>query len=857
MRLNRVQIDGFGALRGLNVSFLPSVNLFVGDNESGKSTFQTAILALLYGFYQGKRATSSERAQHEKFRPWRGDAFGGSLDYLLDDGRAYRIQRSFDTDDVPTSVVDLVTGRDVTREFDVKRHGNVGAARSHLGMRQEVFVSTCFVKQAAPVTIGAPQAVAETLVSLADTARPDASAANAVQLLDRARLEQVGTQQARSKPLTLAREKLEAAREELRALEADQQLIRQNALRKDELESACRELRQQQQLLAYHKTTQRLNEIAATLDKLREIDAAIARSAHDAEALRDYSSFPYEKKDAIVAQKARLNVLVQQQDEQGHKREEVESKVQVLDDEIRQAQEVVESPEFARQIPADKEDTFSRMWFSLESCSGRVVQLRQDMSELQSELANRKAVRLLSAGSLVLALLLAAAVASASIAAGFAVTGMALALAIAVASISGYAIRRSEPGDQGRLGEIKRILQAEETKAADLKQGLVGLFQEVGIQAPEIEAGVDIFRARAASRKRLLDLDDSLRTLEERRKGLVSLREQFEDGGIVVKQASEALLGMLRETGIETDNIQDGITRFEECHRKRLRYDDAQHYVRVWTGQREALLSHQIEASLIEQRHHLQAQVSAILAAAPQFKGAVTDKTPTELEEQERVLQTRTSETELDAARLDTAIKTTLGKHRPRCELEEDLARCEAEVQKLEKFASALLLAAKVLQEAADEVHRDFAPRLGQAVGHSLATITDGRYRTALVDVSDFGVKLESVEAGALVDADHLSTGTQDQAYLLLRIELARMLSISNQSLPLILDDPFVNFDETRLGNMLQLLVGVSRTNQVLLFTKDPSIPEWFRTHCAADDIYQLLELPAHRVAALEPTVNP
>ena len=49
MRLTRIEIEGFGALQGMELHFGPTMNLVVGPNEAGKSTLQEAIVTGLYG----------------------------------------------------------------------------------------------------------------------------------------------------------------------------------------------------------------------------------------------------------------------------------------------------------------------------------------------------------------------------------------------------------------------------------------------------------------------------------------------------------------------------------------------------------------------------------------------------------------------------------------------------------------------------------------------------------------------------------------------------------------------------------------------------------------------------------------
>lgn len=306
-----------------------------------------------------------------------------------------------------------------------------------------------------------------------------------------------------------------------------------------------------------------------------------------------------------------------------------------------------------------------------------------------------------------------------------------------------------------------------------------------------------------------------------------------------------SLLGALHRAGIGAAGIEEGIALFKECHKGRLRFDEIQRRIQELKEQRKRLLGDQTKVALAKRKEDLQIQQAAILAEAPELSGAATENSLHELESWDEQLAHDLAEAEQEAARLSAAIETTLGGHRARCEVEEDLARYDNEVRSLERFASALRVANDVLQEATEEVHRDFAPRLAHSLGQSLSRVTQGRYRLAYVDPSDFSIGVGAPETRDVVHIGQLSIGTQEQAYLLLRIELARMLSASGETLPIIMDDPFVNFDDKRLQNTLELLTEISKENQLLLFTKDAFISQWLQCNCEEDAAFTVHQLPA------------
>ncbi|MGE5174836.1 MAG: ATP-binding protein [Hyphomicrobiales bacterium] len=92
MRLERVLIEGFGPLTMVDVTLEPKrLNLLIGPNESGKSSFASAVLATLFGFANHESEAST--------RPWAGKAHKTALVFSAGAGR-YRLRRDFETHEV-------------------------------------------------------------------------------------------------------------------------------------------------------------------------------------------------------------------------------------------------------------------------------------------------------------------------------------------------------------------------------------------------------------------------------------------------------------------------------------------------------------------------------------------------------------------------------------------------------------------------------------------------------------------------------------------------------------------------------------------------------------------------------------
>lgn len=94
MKLVSCQIENFGKLQNLELSFQDGLNVFLRENGFGKSTLAAFIRVMFYGLSGERKAQDSEN-ERKKYRPWQGGRFGGSLCFVLENGKRYRITRSF------------------------------------------------------------------------------------------------------------------------------------------------------------------------------------------------------------------------------------------------------------------------------------------------------------------------------------------------------------------------------------------------------------------------------------------------------------------------------------------------------------------------------------------------------------------------------------------------------------------------------------------------------------------------------------------------------------------------------------------------------------------------------------------
>ena len=104
---------------------------------------------------------------------------------------------------------------------------------------------------------------------------------------------------------------------------------------------------------------------------------------------------------------------------------------------------------------------------------------------------------------------------------------------------------------------------------------------------------------------------------------------------------------------------------------------------------------------------------------------------------------------------------------------------------------------------------------LEQQVGRDIARLTGGRYRRVTINDQTLDITVWAPERADWVPASSLSKGTIDQVFLAARIGLVRLVTQGRRP-PLVLDDPFVTFDDTRAARAALMLRELSSDFQVI-----------------------------------------
>lgn len=150
-----------------------------------------------------------------------------------------------------------------------------------------------------------------------------------------------------------------------------------------------------------------------------------------------------------------------------------------------------------------------------------------------------------------------------------------------------------------------------------------------------------------------------------------------------------------------------------------------------------------------------------------------------------------------------------------------EVARLEAAIDDAKASYVSLLLAKSASKWARVNVESSQVLPVFELASNYLTQLTDKRYQSLRIPLGDDGVKHMQVgdSLGHSWPLDVLSRGTRELVYLALRMAVVREYRAKGVVLPVVLDDPLVNFDDARARNVMDLLSSEARVQPMIYLT--------------------------------------
>ncbi len=148
-------------------------------------------------------------------------------------------------------------------------------------------------------------------------------------------------------------------------------------------------------------------------------------------------------------------------------------------------------------------------------------------------------------------------------------------------------------------------------------------------------------------------------------------------------------------------------------------------------------------------------------------------------------------------------------------EIEESLINHKEKMVNLKGLEKSMNIAKTVLEDSYNKMKNTVTPKFTDKLSETIAKITNEKYTKVRLN-DDTGLVVE-LENGNYIPASRLSIGTIDQLYFSLR--LAMVEELSEEKMPIILDEVFAYYDTERLKNILKYMIDRFCDNQIIIFT--------------------------------------
>ena len=147
--------------------------------------------------------------------------------------------------------------------------------------------------------------------------------------------------------------------------------------------------------------------------------------------------------------------------------------------------------------------------------------------------------------------------------------------------------------------------------------------------------------------------------------------------------------------------------------------------------------------------------------------------------------------------------------------IEEEKENLLEEKENIESLERSMQIAKDTLTSAYEEMKNNINPQFVKQLSINISKITNDKYKNIIFNDKD-GLIIE-LENGQYISADRLSVGTIEQIYLALRFAI--LMEITDEKIPVFLDEAFAFYDTDRLKDTLKYFNSEFKDRQIIIFT--------------------------------------
>lgn len=864
MIINKLELTSFGKFQQKEISFEQGFNILEGDNEIGKTTIHKFIEGMLFGFLDPTKSRRSYTDDHQKYQPKNASDYRGSM-MITVDKKTYRIDRNFDKKQADVKLYDVQNGEDLTNKLNIHPSIKLPDISEFIGISYKLYANTISTSQLLRNTekdLG--QALIERLHNITTTKDESISIKEVHNELNKT-LAEIGSEKAKTKPYAKAIETVEKLNNKIelskQKYEQSERLFSEKNHKQKEILETKNDLEQINQDIHQYYNTKKKEQYKKANNLKKQLENNEMKIETNQSTL-NLSEDKYEELQHIK------NELKHQQ----QKKAELQNTDEELKNALKSYEEILsEHPTYsnyqqsiyqfrdlfyARKNIAEDIETLSHNIDVLETeISG--IDINQDITQNHQEVERLKEEKeALDIGILEQNLYQKKQKYEQLKEKTFSpiITVVFYLLYLLIIGIFLQKNRQTKiKTHQLQLSQAKELfLQAEESLIQEkAKQKELGNMIEERLIKHEVAQVHQLSELRRkeelkqqAKETKEAQKDDLTKELQKHQRHAQEIEEEFTrhcallDLEIITNKEE---LENFEQTFMRHQKAQEQYVKTKKettKNNEEIEYITKQIHL-LEQNYKEILIQNNMETSeqfkmaLKVKQEMLQLQKENELIASRMFDltdGLVLEEfekdihfdledfqkneSIKDLEESQTNLrkQLRTKESEI--YELEKEISIIEETYTDVYTLKAMLSKAEHDLSEIKKEKEAYELADQIIDELSKEIQYEFAPSLNQAISNVMKEITGGKYYDLKID-PETNIKIVDDYLKQLLIAKDFSTGTIDQIYFSMRLGLSKVLY--DQSFPYLLDDTFVNYDQTRLRHVLHLLAKEER--QILLFT--------------------------------------
>ncbi len=769
MKINKIYISAFGKFKDFTLTIGDGFNVIFGENEKGKSTLMAFVKMMFYGT-AGKKGQSLISRPRLKYKPWSGEEMGGRI-YFSHAGHNYCLERQFGKSDSTDKI------RLTDTDLGVNLPADADIGKNFFGFSIAAFERSVFIEAGSPYTHddGGEGELNMRLSNLALTGEEDTSYQTVLNRLQDARFDIISKSGKTGKyPKVVSL--IDSAKEELSSVSIAALKRKEIMDKLSKTEKEFKELKEESG--GFKKLLDLENDF-----KLKEKIEEYLKVKEELEALNDELRLS----DGTVADEKYTKAVefclakVQGFKEKiTDKQEEIQKRKETIrlisEKSTEELQGELEELKLKTQENARAKDELTKEISSLEE---KLKAAKQNCEQSQNAKKKFNPLFLGLGGVAFIAMLI-------SISGLFNSTLVTIILAVAtlVLEVSAFVIR---PYDTAAYNKAKTEYDLIFSESLDAKARITNLSQE----GMEYSSRLSMLTASLNSDTAIKN--QRLSELKESEEELNSLALKLKDaeselfsvfGKYKILDSAEAIKETLLELNGKAEGLKAIKLRLTYLGRdlNNISYEEAKEKLKF-------LSSHQLPDNI---------DFDKVKQKAEELNEAII-----------KLYDYRSS--------LAAELKTEFSKLKEPETLKREINELEERSFELKEFHDAALLAEEVLSESFSQVRRGYGANLEKKTLDIFSRLTLKNYNAVTVSKS-LDITVEKNGIFGMKEAEYLSSGTYDQAYLSLRLAMSSLMT-EDETLPIFLDDVLSLYDDKRLLAAMEFLKEYSVDTQCLLFT--------------------------------------